>query len=386
MAGQGSFVFLDPKGRRWPRMRLALMLGLLVLLAGVVLAIWPVWIHPAMRVPASVRELKGQLKTDMAKYPATAPNRNADRWKAYLDKSLTVQARIAQMRLAGGKTLSRPPGEVRPGFYSDSDPNALVSLHEHGSQLTHLAPEWLAVVGTDGRLVASGDPALIEYCTARGISVIPVLRNLEGDRWQPEAVENLARGPASNRARFVRELAARLAEWKVAGVLIEFNQIDPAYRDEFTGLLIESAEVLHPAGRELWLSVSLGEQLDALDLESLSNAADRFVALMFDETTNTDDPGPLASREWFEGWLQLISNYGDRDQWIAALGTFACDWNMETRLAETISFRDAMSRASYAGLDQANGVLIGPPSGNRTVQIVSDVQGQGQLAEIASRR
>ena len=364
MAGRGSFVFLDPKGRRWPRMRLAILAGLLLLLAGVVLTVWAVWIHPALRLPASVRELKGQLKTDIAKHPETAPNRNADKWKSYLDKSRSVQARIAQMRAVSGRAPVRPQGEVRLGFYSDNDPNALASLNSHAGQLTHLAPEWLSVVGAEGRLVSAGDPALVEYCTSRGIAVIPLLRNLEGDQWLPEAVENLARGPAANRARFVGELAAKLAELKVAGVMIEFDQIDPALRDEVTALLLEIAVALHADGRQLWLCVSLGDPIDALDLEALSDSADRFVALMFDENSDTDEPGPIASREWFEGWLQVVEGYGDSDQWIAALGAFAYDWNLGTKRAEMITFRDAMSRASYAGLDRANGVPVGPPEYN----------------------
>ena len=345
-------------------MRLALVLVLLLLLSGIVLTVWSVWIHPALRLPASVRELKGQLKTDIAKHPETAPNRNAEKWKSYLDKSRSVQARIAEMRAVSGKTPVRPPGEVRLGFYSDNDPNALSSLHDHAGQLTHLAPEWLSVTGAEGRLVSSGDPALVEYCAARGIAVIPVLRNMEGDQWLPEAVENLARGPAANRARFVRELAAKIAELKVAGVMVEFDQIDPAYRDEFTALLIEIAAALHSAGRELWLCVSLGDPIDALDLEALSDTADRFVALMYDENSDTDAAGPIASREWFEGWLQVVENYGDNDQWIAVLGAFAYDWNLGTKRAEMITFRDAMSRASYAGLDRANGVPVGPPEYN----------------------
>ena len=127
MPGRGSFVFLDPKGRRWPRMRLAILVGLLLLLAGVVLTVWAVWIHPALRLPASVRELKGQLKTDIAKHPETAPNRNAEKWKSFLDKSRSVQARLAQMRAVNGKVSVRPQGEVRLGFYSDNDANALAS-------------------------------------------------------------------------------------------------------------------------------------------------------------------------------------------------------------------------------------------------------------------
>ncbi len=364
MPKRNSFVFLDPNGRRWPRMRLALVLGLLLLLAGIVLTVWSLLIHPALRLPASVRELKGQLKTDIAKHPETAPNRNADKWKTYLDKSRSVPARLAQMRAVSGKVPVRPAGEVRLGFYSDNDPNALASLHDHAGQLTHLAPEWLSVVGTEGRLVSAGDPALVEFCTARGIAVMPVLRNLEGDHWQPEAVENLARGPAENRTRFVRQLAAKLAELKVAGVMIEFDQLDPVYRKEFTAMLTEISDALHAAGREMWLCLSLGDQLDALDPESLDDAADRFVAQMHDEVSDTDAPGPIASHEWFQGWLQVIGNYGDSDKWIAGLGAFGYDWNLGPGRAETITFREAMSRASYAGLDRGNGVAVGPPEYN----------------------
>src|SRR5207244_4148588 len=115
------------------------------------------------RLPASVRELKGQLKSDIAKHPETAPIRNAEKWKTYLDKSRSVQARLTQMRAGRARQNSRGAGEVRLGFYADWDPNALVSLHDHVGQLTHLAPEWLSVVGAEGRLLSEADPQLRDY-------------------------------------------------------------------------------------------------------------------------------------------------------------------------------------------------------------------------------
>ena len=342
-------------------MRLVLLAGLVALLAGVVLAIWSVWIHPALRLPASVRELKGQLKSDIAKHPETAPNPNAEKWKTYLDKSRSVQARLAQMRAAKPGKNPRASGEVRLGIYADWDPNALVSLHDHAAQLSHLAPEWLSVVEARGRLVSNADPALVEYCAAHGITVIPVLRNLAGDQWQPEAVENLARGPLAERERFIRELTAKIVQLKVGGVMLDFDQLDPAYQDEYTVLLKELAASLHAHHKELWFAVSLGEELDTFDLEAISDFADRLVALMHDENSERDPPGPIASQEWFEGWLEVIGNYGESGQWIASLGAYAYDWNTSSARTETISFRDAMSRASYAGLDQIGGLTIGAP-------------------------
>ena len=364
MSRKGKFVFLDPHGQRWPRMRFALFAGVVTLIIAVILAIWSMWIHPALRLPASVRELKGQLKSDIAKHPETAPNPSADKWKTYLDKSRSVQARLAQMRADRPRQSPRNAGEIRLGIYADWDPNALVSLHDHVGQLTHLAPEWLTVADAQGRLVTNADPALVEYCTARGIMVIPLLRNLSGDQWQPEAVENLARGPQPERDRFVRELTAKIVQLKVSGVLLDFDKLDPAYQDEYTALVKAMAESLHAKNKELWFSVSLGDGLDTFDVEAISEFADRLVALMHDENSEQDAPGAIASQEWFEGWLEVFANYGEPEQWVASLGAYAYDWNTSTKHTETISFRDVMSRASYAGLDQIGGLTVGAPEYN----------------------
>ena len=57
---------------------------------------------------------------------------------------------------------------------------------------------------------------------------------------------------------------------------------------------------------ELWLCVQPGQELDYIDFDELSDNVDRFVALLFDETSDNDAPGPLGSRPWFEGWLHVL--------------------------------------------------------------------------------
>ncbi|HXX42927.1 MAG TPA: hypothetical protein VEI58_11765, partial [Chthoniobacterales bacterium] len=57
------FVFSDPAGKRWPRLRLTLLiLGVLAFL-GTVLFVQTLFVAPQMRVPFSLRQLKGQLKS-----------------------------------------------------------------------------------------------------------------------------------------------------------------------------------------------------------------------------------------------------------------------------------------------------------------------------------
>ena len=68
--GKKSFVFQDPHGKRWPRLR-----GILVL-CGVIMGLAIIWffptlfIHPELRLPASVRSLKGQIRAAIRKSAA----------------------------------------------------------------------------------------------------------------------------------------------------------------------------------------------------------------------------------------------------------------------------------------------------------------------------
>ena len=118
------------------------------------------------------------------------------------------------------------------------------------------------------------------------------------------------------------------------------------------------AGALHGAGRQLWLCVQPGQDLDYIDFDNVSETVDRFVALLFDETSDTDSPGPIASRQWFESWLHALLKDADPKQWIIALGNYGYDWTNGERRAELISFPEAMSRASNAGVESGT---VGPP-------------------------
>jgi cellulose synthase/poly-beta-1,6-N-acetylglucosamine synthase-like glycosyltransferase/peptidoglycan/xylan/chitin deacetylase (PgdA/CDA1 family) len=207
-------------------------------------------------------------------------------------------------------------------------------------------------------------------------------------------VENLAIGEPAVRAAFVQNLASRVARMKAGGLLIDFEQIDPAYNDPMSEFYEEIATALHAAGCELWLSVPMGEDFDSLDVDRLSTAVDRFVAVLHDENSDSDSPGPIASREWFEGWLETAADYGRPEQWIAALGCYGYDWTEGRRKAQTIAFSDAMCRADYAGLSglSTSGPLFEPNfvfrdeiGANHTVWFLDAVTFANQLSLVRAQ-
>src|SRR5205809_3465896 len=209
----------------------------------------------------------------------------------------------------------------------------------------------MTVINGMGELQIDADPRLPKLAANKGIELMPLLTNLVGDTWQPEATENLAHGPAERQDRFIQRVLAVLRDAKASGVVVDWEQVDPAYKKDVTGFIDKFADALHDDNQELWLCVQPGQELDYIDFNTLADNVDRFVAMLFDETSETDPPGPLASRSWFEGWIHVLLEDSDTKQWIIALGSYGYDWTIGAKKAELISFPEAMSRANDAEVE-----------------------------------
>src|SRR3982074_741329 len=91
------FVFSDPAGKRWPRLRLILLISGVLVFLGTILFVQTLFVAPQMRVPFSLRQLKGQLKALQKKNPAGQVAPNSLLWQKF------GAAR------PGAKTLGGPP-------------------------------------------------------------------------------------------------------------------------------------------------------------------------------------------------------------------------------------------------------------------------------------
>lgn len=356
------FVFSDPAGKRWPRLRLFLLIAGIVVFLGTVFFVQTLFVAPQLSLPFSLRQLKGQLKSLQKVNPAGQPPANLALWEKF------AASRLAAKKSPG--PAPSPPAhprkksknnEVRLAFYTNGDPYSFTSLESHASQITHVCPEWMAMTNGSGDLQIDADNRLPKLAASKGIALMPLLTNLVGDTWQPEAVENLAHSSTETQDRFIQKVLAVLNDAKAAGVVVDWEQLDPAYKKDITTFLDRFTDALHYDDKQLWLCVQPGQDLDYIDFEELSDNVDRFVALLFDETSDIDPAGPLGSRQWFEGWLKVLMDGAETKQWIIALGSYGYDWTGGAKKAELISFPEAMSRASYA---EVAGVTITAPHYN----------------------
>ena len=383
------FVFHDPAGKRWPRLRLFGIFAALLLLIGLTGFTQSLFVKPQLRLPQKVRQIKGQLRAIQQQELAQP---KALDWQKFTQ---TGKPHVASSPSAAPKPNALPPRPkaaqgIRAAYFCDWDPDSQRSLTDHASQITHLLLEWGSVLDGEGALFFQDIAKATHTAAAQGIVPMPILTNLSGRQWQPEAIEGLANGPADRRAAFIIKLLGAVQEAKAGGIVLDWEQLNPAYRAELTSLVEQIATALHSIGKELWLQVPMNEEIGTFDLGRLTGTVDYFVASLCDETGDDEPAGPIASQDWFEGWLKVIAEYDCADRWIAILGSYGYDWTEGKRRAEEISFRDAMSRASFAGVQTVESAApsFNPlfsyqePGGNHTVCFLDAITFLNQLRAI----
>jgi peptidoglycan-N-acetylglucosamine deacetylase len=243
-----------------------------------------------------------------------------------------------------------PVREIRLGFYVGWDPESFEALNAYADKLTHVCPEWMTMADGEGNLNVNPDEKAAKLAEEKGLVLMPLLSNLADDGRFPEAVEGVANGPESRKETFIAAVIFHLKKAGAGGIVIDWGDIDPTYRDAVTTLLLKMSGAFHREQLELWLCVPAGRELKVYDLETLSSGVDRFVALLHDQNSEKDPPGPIAAEDWFAGWLQTMTDFGEPSQWVISIGSYGYDWTAGEETGEPIGFADVMTRADRAGL------------------------------------
>ena len=357
-----SFIFLDTRGKRWPRLKRIMFAVGGLLFIGMILFVQSLFVPSQLTLPPAVEQLKSRLKTALQFKKAQARQKAAR--PLWLDFAKRQSSNKAAPRSSAAQKNSAAPlkkipipnpvfvKEIRLGFYESGDPESFDSFKTNASNLTHLCPDWLTVEDGLGKLNISKEQNVLDLAKDQEIILLPLLRNQDDrDTWVPEAVEGIINGPVSRQDQFIANLKDALKGMDAGGVVIDWQQVDPSYRNAMTAFLSKLAMALHDDSMELWLCVPAGMELDIFDLDLLSQHLDHFVAMIHDENGETDPPGPIASREFFNGWLAtLVDGYGKPSQWVIALGSFGYDWTEGDKKAETVSFENVMNRASRSSI------------------------------------
>lgn len=350
-----NFIFHDTWGRRWWRFKLLTAVAVVLVAVALAMFLVALIVPPPLDSPNSLENLRQQLRTFVR--PALPVTEGGG------DLALAA-LRAAKATAPGSQPLNshhRNAREIRAAFFDPEDQASVAALRAHAGEITHMCPAWLRFTDTEEGLSENGD--LPDMDLDSPPKLMPVLSNLRGDERVPEAVEALALAPDEEKKEFADQLADKLKRAGASGVVIDWQETEQGADRDLGALVSFLADAMRERGLETWLRVTLDATFDGWDFEGLAAHVDRFVALLHDEHGETDQPGPLASQDWFEGWLAVVSRSGNPGKWIASLACHGLDWKEGLASAEMISFADVMSRAGNAG---CRDVRTDKPSHNGT--------------------
>jgi len=331
-----SKIFLDPSGQRQKKVAVGLF-GILLVAAIVLGAFWFDLENLPVRTAPDLAAMKKLAPETIGGFPIAEMEPIWKKWWR-----------------AKTQGISTGLGPVRLAFVDPEDEASRISLKAHAGSLTHLAvPGW--ILDDTGKKLEPQLHDLEELGLPKTLQWMPVLSNDAGGKREPEPVETLLRLREGDQSKLIDALVEQAQSMRARGVIIDWGEIDLSLKDSLRGFFGRLGTAFHERGLEFWVILPVGRELEVFDLDSLSQQADRMVAILHDETGEFDRPGPIASLDWFEGWLKAMMSYGKSEQWIISLGLHGYDWSQGSEQAETLGFYDALARAHWAGLPRIEG-------------------------------
>jgi cellulose synthase/poly-beta-1,6-N-acetylglucosamine synthase-like glycosyltransferase/peptidoglycan/xylan/chitin deacetylase (PgdA/CDA1 family) len=324
-------IFFDPDRRRWKRIRRTS--DVVVVVLSLIIVVFALTVVRTTNIPkvllASPTRNYRALKQDERKKPL---RRGAHR------KTLTPASQVV---------LNSGEG-IRGAFYVTWDAASYSSLREYIHQIDFVFPEWLHVLGGDGRLQAvrednthydvinNGhvtviDPKLMPLIKSSNaqVDVLPLVNNFDTikNEWRTDIA--LMLNSNDGRERFRQEVVTFLASDNYKGLTLDIEGFDQAAQPGYRTLIAELASDLHQRKLKLYLSVPAANP--DFDYAFLSKLADGLILMNYDQHYPGGEPGAIAGQDWFTQNLVKALTMIPREKIICAIGNYGYDWTTDKK-------------------------------------------------------
>jgi peptidoglycan-N-acetylglucosamine deacetylase len=369
-------VFFDPGNKRWPRLRLGLLLvglALSVLLGGLVLSILASPALPALNLPgASVLPHGVHMLPAVPEPSLSHPGTRRERALREAEAKLARENERNLKQLLARTPKARPdPGRpMAIGFFVNWDDASMSSLKENLASLDMLIPEWLHLAGEDGSIRednADRAAQVTQYIRDRrpGFPIVALVNNWNGEQWEGDKLGRMLAKPAA-RATAIEQLVAYVDRHGFAGVSIDFEDIPAKAQPDFRRFIAELYAVLRP--KDLQLSVNVPASDPAFKYAELAKHADYLILMAYDEHWSTGAAGPIASLPWFAKVLHQRQRDVPAEKLIVALGSYGYDWVKGSHHAEEMTFEEAVLTAK----ESEGNIRLDPASLNPGFEYADD--------------
>lgn len=327
-----TFIFLDPKRKRWTLVKKVIAVILAVgLIVGVVFGI-SISINPYL--PAlGLKKIR--------QFPGISP---IDQQLG--EKTLTKELRKEYQKKNKPLPVATKSGNIQNvmAFYVSWDENSLNSLQQNIGSIQTLIPDWFHL-NQDCTLGSQIHEQVDLFAQSRQVKETPLINNYVNDKWDGEIVHRLlSNQPAQN--QLILNLANQIKGHHYSGINIDFEGLLPQDQKLYTLFIEKISNEFHKQSLTVTLDLPPKDGTDTpFDYKALAAAADQIVLMAYDEHYEGGDPGPIASGKFIQDSIASVDV--PRNKLTVSLGNYGYDWiDNSTQAATEVTYADILSMAA----------------------------------------
>ena len=141
-------------------------------------------------------------------------------------------------------------------------------------------------------------------------------------------------GDFRKRNKNIEEIILEIKKQNYDGIDIDYENLDPKVRDNFSQFIKTLAKELHKRDKILSVTVQAKQSdeetwTEAYDFEKLGESADQFRIMTYDYARPNTTPGPISPIKWMAKALTYAQSKVDASKIIAGIPFYAYDWCVE---------------------------------------------------------
>jgi cellulose synthase/poly-beta-1,6-N-acetylglucosamine synthase-like glycosyltransferase/spore germination protein YaaH/peptidoglycan/xylan/chitin deacetylase (PgdA/CDA1 family) len=232
---------------------------------------------------------------------------------------------------------------IRSAYYVTWDPQSFRSLKRNIKKLNLVIPEWFFINPKTYQLDSKVDMKAYDLLRKSGIPVMAMLSNSYNQVFHGDAIGHILHNKGL-RKNLINELLNKCKKLGLAGVNIDFEDLNESSDEYLTTFVREMSQVFHTNG--LYLTQDIAPFNSDYNVRELAKYVDYLFLMAYDEHTTLSNAGPISSQKWIEAAVDNLAEKIPEEKIVLGMAAYGYDWTPDGNNNQSLSYNDALSIAS----------------------------------------
>lgn len=232
---------------------------------------------------------------------------------------------------------------IRAAFYVAWDPQSYFSIKRNIGKLNLIFPEWFFIDSQTDSIKTEVDPRGFSLMQKAKIPVMPMLSNNENREFVSAPIRRILHDKVKQ-DRLINQVLQSCLRHKFVGINLDLEEIGEPTDEVLIAFVERLSTAFHRYG--LLVSQDIMPFNTDYNLKALAEYVDYFVLMAYDEYVPDTEPGPIASQRWIEAAVDKVLQLVPAEKLILGMGAYGYDWPRIANEEPTVTYQQALSRAS----------------------------------------